>query len=99
MGGELKLMTCGGAALTEEVANVLQVCFCCPMLSGLGATETCGSCTSTSLKDHTTGHAGVPGFITELKLKDVPEMNYLTSREPPQGEVNLLPASFNFLRF
>lgn len=41
-------------------------------------------------KDATAGHVGGPAPKMKIRLKDLPEMNYLTNENPPKGEVQLL---------
>ena len=41
MGGELRMMLSGGAPLSPETEEFMNVCFCCPIGQGYGLTETC----------------------------------------------------------
>ena len=41
LGGELRFMLCGGAPLSPETEEFLNICFCCPVGQGYGLTETC----------------------------------------------------------
>lgn len=54
-----------------------------------GMTENCGVCAHTIEGDATGGGTiGPPGPIIEIKLVDIPEMNYSTSDRPnPRGEL------------
>lgn len=54
-----------------------------------GMTENCGTCAHTIQDDPTSGGTiGPPQPVNELKLVDVPEMNYTTEDKPnPRGEL------------
>jgi long-chain acyl-CoA synthetase len=48
----------------------------------------CGAAATLSrVTDMTSGHVGGPMPCNEVRLCDVPEMNYLSSSVPPRGEV------------
>ena len=48
----------------------------------------CGAAATLSrVNDMTSGHVGGPMPCNEVRLCDVPEMNYLSSANPPRGEV------------
>ena len=48
----------------------------------------CGAAATLSrVNDMTSGHVGGPMPCNEVRLCDVPEMNYLSSSVPPRGEV------------
>jgi long-chain acyl-CoA synthetase len=87
MGGNLRYMLTGSAPLAAEVSEFLQVAFCCPMLEGYGQTETsAGSCIS-SVVDRSSGHVGGPMACNKIRLRDVPDMGYLSTDNPPRGEI------------
>lgn len=41
LGGCLSFMLSGGAPLSKETEEFMNVCFCCPVGQGYGLTETC----------------------------------------------------------
>jgi len=73
-------------AFSEETQKVMDICLA-PVVQGYGLTETCSSASLRHPQDRTFGHVGGPVANCELKLIDVPEMNYLVSDSPPRGEV------------
>ena len=87
LGGRLRIAISGGAPLAAETHKFVQVCFGCPVLQGYGLTESCAAATITLLGDHESGHVGAPLSCVEIKLVDVPEMNYSSAQTPPTGEV------------
>lgn len=89
LGGKIKLMITGAAPIDHEIIDFYRVIFGSQMLSGFGTTE-CSAAGIVSLPgDYTSeSHVGVPLPCTEMKLVDVPEMNYFATDEPnPRGEV------------
>jgi len=87
LGGNVRFIITGSAPLAPNLMDFLRVCFCCPVLEGYGQTETCCGGTRTLLWDTDTGHVGVPMPCIEVKLVDVPDMNYFATDNPPRGEI------------
>lgn len=88
LGGQVKVMVTASAPIDKGVLQFLKICFCAPMLEGYGLSETSGGATATHFADPVVGHVGGPGQCVTIRLKDVPEMNYLSSDLPyPRGEV------------
>jgi long-chain acyl-CoA synthetase len=87
IGGQVRGILSGSAPLTSAVHEFLLVCFGCPVIQGYGLTETCAGGTLQLLDDTNTGHTGPVIPCCEMKLEDVPEMNYFSSSNPPRGEV------------
>ncbi|KAI8561369.1 hypothetical protein RHMOL_Rhmol04G0333600 [Rhododendron molle] len=88
LGGRVRLMASGASPLSPDVMDFLRVCFGCHVLEGYGMTET--SCVITSMEegDNLSGHVGSPNPACEVKLVDVPEMNYTSKDRPyPRGEI------------
>ncbi|EPS73036.1 hypothetical protein M569_01718, partial [Genlisea aurea] len=88
LGGRVKYLTSGASPLSPEVMEFLMVCFGCQVIEGYGMTETSCVITSIDSGDYLTGHVGSPNPACEVKLVDVPEMNYTSEDQPyPRGEI------------
>lgn len=88
LGGRVRFMGSGASPLSPDVMDFLRVCFGCQVIEGYGMTET--SCVISSMDDGdiSIGHVGSPSPACEIKLVDVPEMNYTSEDEPyPRGEI------------
>lgn len=88
LGGEVKYMVTGASPISEEVMMFLRTCFGATVMEGYGMTETACTITCTRPDDMTLGHVGAPLPSCEVKLHDIPEMNYTNADKPyPRGEV------------
>jgi long-chain acyl-CoA synthetase len=87
MGGRLRLMVTGSAPIAPSVLQLLRCVFCCPVIEAYGTTECGACCTMTAVGDLTPGHVGGCISCNMIKLISVPEMQYDTDSQPPQGEV------------
>merc|ERR1719487_2254424 len=85
-GGEVRLMISGAAPLPVHVQELLLATMGCPVVQGYGMTENCANATLAYLDDYRSGHVGPPMPTVDIKLVDVPEMNYTTA-ENNSGEV------------
>ncbi|XP_020597606.1 long chain acyl-CoA synthetase 6, peroxisomal-like [Phalaenopsis equestris] len=88
LGGRIRFMSSGASPLSPDVMDFLKVCFGGQIVEGYGMTES--SCTVSAMNDGDTltGHVGSPNTSCEIKLVDVPEMNYTSEDHPyPRGEV------------
>ncbi|XP_052189751.1 long chain acyl-CoA synthetase 6, peroxisomal isoform X1 [Diospyros lotus] len=88
LGGRVRFMVSGASPLSPDVMDFLRVCFGCRVLEGYGMTET--SCVISAMDegDNQSGHVGSPNPACEVKLTDVPEMNYTSEDKPyPRGEI------------
>jgi len=79
LGGRVRCMLTGSAPISDEVKNFFKLAMGCNMLEGYGLTETSGAGTITRIEDPSNGTVGGPDTSLELKLLDVPEMNYLST--------------------
>ncbi|KAK9322804.1 eukaryotic long-chain fatty acid CoA synthetase (LC-FACS) [Lipomyces orientalis] len=85
-GGRLRVVMCGGAAISKDTQQFISTVIC-PMIIGYGLTETAAMCTLMSPYQHAIGTVGAPTTCVDIKLVDVPENGYLSTNNPPQGEV------------
>lgn len=47
LGGNIRLLLCGGAPLSAKTQRFMNICFCCPVGQGYGLTESTGAGTIT----------------------------------------------------
>ena len=86
-GGNVKYMICAAAPISSEVLQFFKIAMGIHVYEVYGQTETAGPATMTHPSDRTGGHVGGPIPCTRIRLRDLPELGYLTSEEPPRGEV------------
>lgn len=87
LGGRCGMLATGSAPIDPGMLEFFRIVFSCPVIEGYGMTEVLVT-SLTYLTDTTTrSHVGPPSSAVEIKLVSVPEMNYLTSTNPPRGEV------------
>ncbi|WPH04741.1 Hypothetical protein R9X50_00763600 [Acrodontium crateriforme] len=85
-GGNLRLTLNGGGPIAESTVRFVSYSIC-PMLGGYGLTETVGMGAIMDPYAWNSTSLGPPPACIETKLVDVPDLNYFTSHNPPQGEV------------
>jgi len=84
----VRTMATASAPIDAAVLEFLKIAFCCPVLEGYGMTENAGGASCTWPNDPVVGHVGGPVKPVKWRLKDVPEMGYLSSDKPyPRGEI------------
>ncbi|GER42815.1 long-chain-fatty-acid CoA ligase [Striga asiatica] len=90
LGGRLRLIVSGGAALSSEVEEFLRVTSCAFVVQGYGLTESCGLSTI-GFPDEMCmiGTVGSPFVYSEVCLKEVEDMGYDPLGNPPRGEICL----------
>lgn len=87
LGGNVRIMLSGGAALNEETQRFMNICFCCPVVQGYGLTETCGGATLADVTDLSTGSVGPPLRCCEIMLREWKDGGYSPHNKIPQGEI------------
>lgn len=87
LGGNVRFMITGSAPISPDVLDFLKIAFCAPIIEGYGMTETCAGSVTQFIGDKLSGHVGGPLANVKIRLRDIPEMQYLTSQNPPKGEV------------
>lgn len=85
-GGRLRFALSGGASLSRETQEFLSIALV-TMLQGYGMTESCGMCAILPPELMRYGSVGLPSPAVEIKFLDVVETGYLSTNDPPQGEV------------
>ncbi|CAI5451063.1 unnamed protein product [Caenorhabditis angaria] len=85
LGGNIRLLSTGGAPVTKEVKIFTRIAYGCPLIEGYGQTE-CGAAGTLTLPyDTTYGNVGGPSPWAQMKVVDVPEKNYFAKND--EGEV------------
>jgi long-chain acyl-CoA synthetase len=85
---KMKYMVTGSAPLSGDMQDFARVVFNCPLIQGYGLTETVSAGTVQRVDDFSNENIGPCVHATEIKLVDVPDMNYLSSDKPyPRGEI------------
>jgi long-chain acyl-CoA synthetase len=86
IGGKVKAIFTGGAPISPDVHDFLRIAFCCAINQGYGLTETISAIFLQRPHDPNSGHVGGPFGSCELKLVDVPDMNYRSTDKGPNDE-------------
>ncbi|KHN74548.1 Long-chain-fatty-acid--CoA ligase 5 [Toxocara canis] len=84
-GGNIRLLTTGGAPLSKELMRFSRIAYGCPVFEGYGQTECSAAGTINLPFDVKSGHVGGPAPWAQVKLVDVEELAY--SAENDVGEV------------
>ncbi|KAJ1507134.1 Long chain acyl-CoA synthetase 7 peroxisomal [Coelomomyces lativittatus] len=88
LGGRIRFLFSGSAPISKEVMDFLRICFSCEVYEGYGQTETTAGIAVTWLGDTVSGHLGSPLSCNQVKLVDVPHMQYTSKDIPcPRGEI------------
>jgi long-chain acyl-CoA synthetase len=93
LGGRVRTMITGSAPISKDVLNFLKIAFCCQIKEGYGQTESAAGVSITWTMDPESGHVGSPFPGNEIKLVDVPDMNYTSDdvdhegHPAPRGEI------------
>ncbi|KAM5569341.1 long chain acyl-CoA synthetase 6, peroxisomal-like [Rosa sericea] len=88
LGGRVRFMASGASPLSPDVMDFLKICFGGDVNEGYGMTETSCVISAMDTGDNLSGHVGSPSPACEIKLVDVPEMNYTCDDQPyPRGEI------------
>jgi long-chain acyl-CoA synthetase len=89
LGGRVQLLITGSAPIDGKIISFLKVVFSCPFREGFGQTETSAPATLAKSEDGASGHVGGPLTCCKARLRDIPEMSYLSTDENPRGELLL----------
>ncbi|KAF9359606.1 hypothetical protein BGX26_011941 [Mortierella sp. AD094] len=90
LGGKVKHIVSGSAPISPDVMDFLRICFSADVYEGYGQTEQAAGLCMSYRGDLTPGQVGPPQLCVEVKLKDIPAMNYTSQDVPfPRGEIML----------
>ena len=84
LGGRMRFMLIGSAPMDGYVLNFLRCALSCEIVEGYGQTEDAAGILLTKTYDPVSGHLGGPGYSTELKLVDVPDLEYKSTDVDPE---------------
>ena len=84
LGGRMRFMLIGSAPMDSDILNFLRVTLSCEIVEGYGQTEDAAGILLTKTYDPVAGHLGGPGYSAELKLVDVPELEYRSTDIDPE---------------
>ncbi|KAM6475121.1 long-chain-fatty-acid--CoA ligase 6 isoform 1-T4 [Liasis olivaceus] len=85
LGGCVRMIVTGAAPASPTVLGFLRAALGCQVYEGYGQTECTAGCTFTTPGDWTSGHVGAPLPCNLIKLVDVEELNYFSSKG--EGEI------------
>ncbi|DAZ94623.1 TPA: hypothetical protein N0F65_010562 [Lagenidium giganteum] len=82
LGGNVRAVFSGSAPLAREVKEFIQIVLGCPFFEGYGLTET--TCSGSLLPGNilTGNNVGMPTPGAQMRLQDVPDMNYTNDDVP-----------------
>ncbi|CAJ2674459.1 long chain acyl-CoA synthetase 9, chloroplastic-like isoform X2 [Trifolium pratense] len=88
LGGRIRFILSGGAPLSGDTQQFINICLGAPIGQGYGLTETCAGGTFSDFDDTSVGRVGPPLPCSFVKLIDWSEGGYLTNDSPmPRGEI------------
>jgi len=87
--GRIRLVLCGGAPLSPELAALLRAVLGCPVVLGYGLTETACAGSLGRPCEAALGQSGPPIASARLKLVPWPEGGYSPAAQPPRGELHI----------
>jgi len=85
LGGRMRFMLIGSAPMDSYILNFLRCALSCEIVEGYGQTEDAAGILLTKTYDPSAGHLGGPGYSTELKLIDVPDLDYKSTDIDPES--------------
>ena len=94
LGGRIRFMLVGSAPVDGYLLNFLRCSLSVEIMEGYGQTEDVAGVLLSNTCDTVTNHLGGPGWWTEIKLVDQPELGYTsknidkeTGKSRPSGEI------------
>ena len=88
LGGKMRFMLVGSAPMDPNLMNYLQCALSCKIVEGYGQTEDCAGVLISSQYDRVCQHLGGPGWNGEIKLVDVPDLDYRSTDVDPETGIS-----------
>lgn len=85
LGGRMRIMVTGSAPISKDTLKFLKIAFCCPINEGYGQTENTAAGAASWSNDPEVGHIGCPYPTCDMRLYDIPEMDYTSKDKDAQG--------------
>ncbi|KAK4160050.1 long-chain-fatty-acid--CoA ligase 1 [Cladorrhinum sp. PSN259] len=85
-GGRLRFIVNGASGIATGTQHFMSMVVA-PMMNGYGLTETCGNGVVGCPLQYTTEAIGPIPAAVEIKLVSLPDLDYTTTSDPPQGEI------------
>ena len=90
-GGRVKILLSASAPISAEVLTFYKIALGIHVYECYGQTEISGPATFTHPSDiHSSGTVGGPIPACRIRLRDCPELGYLSTDNPPRGEVQFI---------
>lgn len=88
LGGNVRVCFTGSAPCRPDVLKLLRIALCTDIREAYGQTENCAYATFMAPHDRHLGCVGPANPGLELRLRDCPELGYLSTDKPyPRGEI------------
>ena len=82
LGGRIRIIFSSSGSLSNEIINFLKISFCSDIISVYGQAETSFATAMSFVGEPKTQYVGGPIFSIRIKLKDLNDINFLTSDDP-----------------
>ncbi|KAL4434742.1 hypothetical protein ABPG74_017162 [Tetrahymena malaccensis] len=84
-GGRVRILVSGSAPISPKVMDFFRIALSCIVCEGYGQTEGTGLATVQTILDSKSGNVGGAVSGCEIKLQDVPDMEYLSTDKDENG--------------
>jgi long-chain acyl-CoA synthetase len=90
LGGKVRVIVTGSAPISDKTLKFLRIAFNAEVYEGYGQTETSAALTVTLADDYNLGNVGTTLECCQIRLEDVPDMNYRFQDKPfARGEIQV----------
>lgn len=82
IGGWVRIIFSSSGHLSNDIINFLKISFCTDVISVYGQAETTFSTAMSYLGEPKSQYVGGPIYSLKIKLRDLNDLNFLTSDDP-----------------